>query len=146
MKKIINVILSLTLFWTIAGCTDTDALVEPVENEIIIEEDGYYTSKEDVALYIYTYDHLPDNYITKKEAKALGWQSSKGNLWDVADGMSIGGDYYGNYEEVLPTDTEYHECDIDYEGGYRNEKRLIYGEDGSIYYTEDHYETFEELY
>ena len=74
-----------------------------------------------------------------------GWDASKGNLWNVCPGMSIGGDTYYNFEELLPEGI-YHECDIDYEGGYRNEKRIVYGNDGSIYYTEDHYESFEQLY
>ena len=107
-----------------------------------------YTSKDEVALYIYTYDHLPSNYITKKEAKALGWVSSEGNLDEVAPGMNIGGDYFGNYEGILPEedDRDYYECDIDFDGTYRNAKRIVYSNDGLIYYTEDHYESFELLY
>lgn len=105
-----------------------------------------YTSKEEVALYLHLYEELPPNFITKKEAKKLGWVSSEGNLDEVAPGMSIGGDYFGNYEGVLPEGKEYHECDIDSDGGYRNAKRIVYSDDGCIYYTEDHYETFELLY
>ena len=114
----------------------------------IISEDGTYTSKEEVALYIYTYDHLPSNYITKKEAKALGWINSEGNLWEVAPRMSIGGDYFGNYEGLLPEaeDRDYYECDIDCDGTYRNAKRLVFSNDGRIDYTEDHYDSFELLY
>lgn len=113
-----------------------------------IEEDGTYTSKDEVAAYLYEYGHLPSNYITKKEAKKLGWVSSEGNLDEVAPGMSIGGDYFGNYEGNLPEaeDRDYYECDIDFDGSYRNSKRIVYSNDGLIYYTEDHYETFELLY
>ena len=113
-----------------------------------IREDGTYTSKEEVAKYIYLYGHLPDNFITKKEAKALGWVSSEGNLTEVAPGKSIGGDYFGNFEGNLPEKKgrEYHECDIDSDGGYRGAKRLVFSNDGLIYYTEDHYNTFELLY
>ena len=115
---------------------------------IQIEEDGRYTSKEEVAAYLNTYGHLPDNYITKEEAKELGWNSKEGNLWEVAPGMCIGGDYFGNYEEILPEEEgrDYHECDIDTDGSYRGAKRIVYSNDGLIYYTEDHYETFELLY
>lgn len=118
------------------------------DSKVTVEEDGTYTSKEEVAAYLNLFGHLPDNYITKKEAKKLGWVSSEGNLDEVAPGKSIGGDYFGNYEEVLPVknDVEYHECDIDYTGGRRNAKRIIYSSDGYIYYTEDHYTTFEQLY
>ncbi|MGN0334085.1 MAG: ribonuclease domain-containing protein [Lachnospiraceae bacterium] len=111
-----------------------------------VEEDGVYTSKEEVAAYLYRFGHLPSNYITKKEARDLGWISSEGNLDEVAPGMSIGGDYFGNYEGILPEDREYHECDIDSDGGYRGAKRIVYSDDRLIYYTEDHYESFELLY
>lgn len=112
------------------------------------DENGTYTSKEEVALYIHLYGHLPSNYITKKEAQDLGWDSSKGNLNEVAPGMSIGGDRFGNYEGLLPDadGRKWTECDIDYEGGYRGSKRIIFSNDGLIYYTEDHYASFELLY
>lgn len=118
------------------------------EAQPTVSEDGTYTSREEVAEYIFLYGHLPDNFITKKEAKALGWISSEGNLGEVAPGMSIGGDYFGNIEENLPEKEgrEYHECDIDSDGGYRGAKRIVYSNDGLIYYTEDHYKTFELLY
>ena len=109
-------------------------------------EDKFYSSKEDVSEYLHLYGHLPENYLTKNEASDLGWVSSKGNLWEVAPGMSIGGDKFGNREGILPKGKQYYECDIDYNGGYRNEKRIVYTRDGWIYYTEDHYETFEQLY
>lgn len=126
---------------------------EPAESEMqeaqpTVSEDGTYTSREEVAEYIFLYGHLPDNFITKKEAKSLGWISSEGNLGEVAPGMSIGGDYFGNFEGNLPEKKgrEYHECDIDSDGGYRGAKRIVYSNDGLIYYTEDHYKTFELLY
>lgn len=118
------------------------------ETSASIDENASYTSKEDVALYIHTYGHLPGNFITKKEAQKKGWDSKEGNLWDVAPGCSIGGDYFGNYEGLLPEKNgrEYHECDIDFNGGYRDAKRIIYSNDGLIYYTEDHYKSFTLLY
>ena len=85
-----------------------------------IDENGTYTSKEEVAAYLNLYGHLPSNYITKKEAKKLGWVSSEGNLDEVAPGMSIGGDYFGNFEGNLPEakGRDYYECDIDFDGSY----------------------------
>ena len=113
-----------------------------------ISEDGEYTSKDEVALYLNEYGHLPSNFITKKEARKLGWVKEEGNFSKVAPGKSIGGDYFGNYEEILPEKEgrEYHECDIDYDGERRGAKRIVYSNDGLIYYTEDHYETFTLLY
>ena len=112
-----------------------------------ISEDGVYTKKDEVALYIHTYGHLPDNFITKKEAQTLGWDGGK--LEPYAPGKSIGGDYFGNYEEKLPRKKgrKYYECDIDTQGKKsRGAKRIVYSNDGLIYYTGDHYESFELLY
>ncbi len=133
---------------TEAGTGDQAAGTGKQEEAAQVEEGGSYTSKDEVALYLHIYGRLPDNYITKKEAGALGWDSKKGNLWDVAPGMSIGGSSFGNYEKRLPEEKgrRYYECDIDYDGSYRNAKRIIYSNDGLIFYTEDHYETFEQLY
>ena len=121
---------------------------QTAKDQTSVEEDGTYTSKEEVAAYIHEYGHLPSNYITKNEAKALGWVSREGNLDEVAPGKSIGGDYFGNYEEKLPVKKgrTYYECDIDFTGDYRGSKRIIYSDDGLVYYTEDHYNTFEQLY
>ena len=135
LKKILSILSVFILL--LSGCS------KPQE----LDPDGWYSSKEDVSLYIYTYGELPDNFITKDEAYDLGWNSKEGNLWEVADGMSIGGDKFSNREGILPKakDRIYYECDIDYEGGYRNGKRIVFSNDGLIFYTEDHYESFEEI-
>ena len=115
------------------------------EAQSAIQKDGVYSTPEEVAEYIHLYGHLPNNFITKNEARDLGWDNSQGNLWDVAPGKSIGGDRFGNYEGLLP-DGNYWECDVNYEGGYRGAERIIYSTDGSIYYTNDHYNSFTQLY
>ena len=109
-----------------------------------IDEYGSYTTKDDVALYIHTFGKLPSNFITKKEAQKLGW--SGGSLEPFAPGKCIGGNYFGNYEGVLP-EGKYKECDIDTLGKKsRGAKRIIYSDDGRIYYTDDHYKSFTQLY
>ncbi len=125
-----------------------EQIAEYAHTDVLPDEHASYTSREDVSLYIYTYGHLPENFITRKEAEELGWNSKEGNLWDVAPGMSIGGSHFGNYEKLLPEKKgrRYYECDIDYDGGYRGAKRIIYSNDGLIFYTDDHYESFEQLY
>lgn len=137
------------------GESETEAQQPPADlpepgdgDEEELPESGTYTAKADVARYIYLYGHLPDNYITKREAKRLGWVSSEGNLGQVAPGKSIGGDRFGNYEGRLPeaADRVYWECDIDFDGTYRGAKRIVFSNDGLIYYTEDHYQHFELLY
>ncbi len=109
-----------------------------------IDENGAYTTKEDVSLYLHTFRKLPYNFITKEEARQLGWNG--GGLDPYADGYCIGGDVFGNYEGSLP-DGKYHECDSDtMHESKRGAKRLVYSEDGQIYYTEDHYDSFTLLY
>ena len=120
---------------------------EPLVTEGTIDKDGVYTTKDDVALYIYTYGELPKNFITKKEAQKLGWEG--GSLEPYAPGCCIGGSYFGNYEGSLPDKPgrEYTECDIDTLGKKsRGAKRIVFSNDGLIYYTGDHYKTFELLY
>lgn len=120
---------------------------EPGGEDVGLDPDGSYTTCEDVALYLETYGELPDNFITKKEARKLGWEG--GSLEPYAPGKCIGGDKFGNYEGLLPKDggRTYKECDIDTLGAKsRGAKRIVYSNDGLIYYTEDHYESFTLLY
>ena len=113
----------------------------------VLDENGTYTTKEDVALYIHLYGRLPENFMTKKEAQKLGWEG--GSLEDYAPGMCIGGDKFGNYEGLLPDapGRKWTECDIDTLGAKsRGAKRIVFSNDGLVYYTDDHYESFELLY
>jgi len=117
------------------------------EESDLPDPDGSYTNKEDVALYIHIYDRLPNNFITKEEARKLGW--SGGGLENYAPGMCIGGDRFGNREGLLPNapGRQYYECDIDTLGAdSRGAKRIVFSNDGLVYYTDDHYESFELLY
>ena len=120
------------------------------EEPFVIQYEDY-SDKDHVAAYLHEFGELPPNYITKREAQEMGWVNSLGNLWQVAPEMSIGGDSFGNYEGKLPKarGRTYYECDIDYDPledhGRRNGKRIIYSSDGLIFYTEDHYNTFEEI-
>ena len=117
------------------------------EAENLLDADGWYYSAEDVALYLYLYGCLPENFITKNEARELGWEG--GSVEDYAPGCAIGGDKFGNREGLLPkaNGRQYYECDIDTDGkDSRGAKRIVYSNDGLIYYTDDHYESFTLLY
>lgn len=116
--------------------------------QVQVMEGESYSTKEEVAAYINKFHRLPSNYITKSEAMKQGWDNSKGNLWKVTNKKSIGGDRFSNLEGLLPkaSGRQYYECDIDYAGGYRGAKRIIYSNDGLIFYTEDHYKSFKPLY
>lgn len=128
--------------------TEEDPEQIPDETEEAVpDENGTYTSKDDVALFIHVYGRLPDNFISKKDAEKLGW--SGGSLEPYAPGKCIGGSRFGNYEGILPDrdGRTYTECDIDTLGAQkRGAKRIVFSNDGLIYYTEDHYESFELLY
>ena len=120
---------------------------EPEETEALLDPDGWYYSAEEVALYLVTYGELPSNFITKNEARDLGWEG--GSVQKYQDGAAIGGDKFGNREGILPKadGRQYYECDIDTDGeSSRGAKRIVFSNDGLIYYTEDHYETFILLY
>ena len=143
------ILLTLAVF---SSCTYT---AQPVQREDVskttksqaIDKNGSYTSKDDVALYIHTYGELPKNFISKKQAERLGWDG--GSLEPYAPGKSIGGSYFGNYEGQLPKakGRKWTECDINTLGAKsRGAERIVFSNDGLIYYTSDHYESFELLY
>lgn len=190
MKKLLALLLALSLLFGLTACSDlamlgldiaTDVLMDtsddtvedivestsdptdeesaeenapedtlPVrEEETVptIDENGWYYSAEDVSLYLYTYGKLPENFITKDEARELGWEG--GSVEKYAPGYAIGGDKFGNREGLLPKASGriYYECDIDTDGSNsRGAKRIVFSNDGLIYYTDDHYESFTLLY
>ncbi|MBE0600834.1 MAG: ribonuclease [Firmicutes bacterium] len=151
MKRILRlVLLTLALAALLTGCAP-QAAVAPAATVTARAEtlvrDGSYTSKADVALYLHVYGELPGNFITKAQARELGWDG--GALETVAPGQRIGGDRFGNYEGLLPKaeGRSYYACDIHTLGAdSRGPERLVYSSDGLIYYTADHYESFTLLY
>ncbi len=128
------------------GETQTETSLPAEENnpgEEFLPEDGSYTTREDVSRYLQLYGHLPPNFVTKKEAEKAGWDG--GSLERVLPGKCIGGDYFGNYQGQLPKakGRTWRECDINTLGKKsRGPERLIFSNDGLIYYTDDHYESF----
>lgn len=157
MKKKLSALLTLLILLGVIFTCGFDQMTteapDPVTDAtgysegITIDEDGWYYSAFDVSLYLYVHGHLPDNYITKDEARELGWEG--GSVEEFAPGYAIGGDKFGNREGLLPDEAgrQYYECDIDTNGaGSRGAKRIVFSNDGLIYYTEDHYESFRLLY
>lgn len=130
------------------SATATRASERGTEAGAGIREDGSYTSRDEVALYLHTYGKLPKNFISKKDAEEQGFRFGEGDFGEAFPGMSVGGSRFGNYEGQLPEKSgrRYYECDIDYQGGRRNAKRLVYSNDGLIFYTDDHYKSFTQLY
>ena len=172
LSLLLALLMLLSLLSLLAGCTAEDALhtaadlaelLEETETEpqpqvgetvsltestaAPVDENGVYTTKDDVALYLHTYGHLPSNFITKAEARAAGWEG--GSLEPYCPGMCIGGDRFGNREGLLPdaAGRVWTECDINTLGASsRGAERIVFSNDGLIYYTGDHYESFEQLY
>jgi len=157
LRSILALLLLAAMFFTLTGC-DTAQLAAELVTETaspapkpteapkvtsLPDEDGSYTTAEDVCAYLLAYGHLPSNFITKKQAQALGW--SGGSLERYAPGKCIGGDHFGNYQGLLPSakGRSWTECDINTLGARsRGAERLIFSNDGLIYYTADHYESF----
>ena len=111
-----------------------------------VDEDGEYTSKEELALYIHLYGHLPGNFVTKAEAEAAGWTG--GAVGKTLPGKSIGGDRFYNREGLLPkaSGRVWTECDVGERRNTRGGERIVFSNDGLIYYSPDHYDSFELLY
>lgn len=161
VKKILSFILILVILWALfyphshqneylAFKSDTVRTAQNDDGPALsrfIEENGIYTTKDDVALYIHTFGKLPRNFVLKEVASVSGWRG--GGLEAYIPGACIGGNKFGNYAEILPESFKriYRECDIDTLGmDTRGSKRIVYSNDGLIYYTEDHYASFELLY
>lgn len=158
LRRLLALVLALALcsFVHAAAASDLEEILSwyslfTEENrqdiEALIDERGRYDDAVQVGMYLFIYGELPENYITKAEARALGWPG--GSLEPYAPGCAIGGDRFGNYEGLLPEEKglAYTECDIGTVGREsRGAKRLVFDGEGRIYYTEDHYDSFTLLY
>jgi ribonuclease T1 len=90
---------------------------------------------------------LPPKFVTKAQARKMGWKPGR-DLWDYKNlkGKSIGGDLFGNREGRLPDGKRvWREADLDYQGGHRGPKRILYSNDGRRFVTVDHYRNFKEV-
>ncbi|MDO4399433.1 MAG: ribonuclease domain-containing protein [Coriobacteriia bacterium] len=153
IARILAVFIAALIAFAACGCTGGGAPSAPTQSSsanavISVSEDGSYITKDEVAAYIHEFGHLPSNFISKTKARKAGWVSSKGNLQDVCPGMSIGGSVFYNDDGLLPDakGRTWTECDIGYEGGFRGAERIVFSNDGLVFYTGDHYKTFEQLY
>lgn len=138
-----NVILTATISKNGAYLTKTfEIIVIKIDetNDDIIDEDGLFNQRDEVALYLVTYSKLPKNYMLKNEV--VGHIR---NYWTPTNKASVGGDRFYNNEGLLPnlSGRLYYEADINYQGEQRrNSLRIVYSNDGLIFYTSDHYGSF----
>lgn len=158
MKKPLILLMAALLVFGLAGCRQQALIagIRPTAPQAAagiridlrqapdgLDENGVYTSLDEVAGYVHLYGRLPKNYITKDEAEERGW--SGGGLHDFGENLRIGGDRFANYEGALPDGDgrKYTEADIA-DGEYRDRgaRRLVFSNDGLVYYTADHYASF----
>lgn len=149
LKRLLCLLMMLALL--LCSWAMGEALVDgdvAVTGELLVEYGYDYISDEEVALYLHAFEELPPNYITKNEARDLGWDGNGNHLWQLSYGYSIGGDKFGNREGLLPKakGRQYYECDVNFDDGKRGAERLVFSNDGLIYYTADHYNSFELVY
>lgn len=90
---------------------------------------------------------IPNYYITQQDAFKMGWIPSAGNLAAVAPNKMITKGEYKNRNQHLPVAPGriWYEVDIDYSYGYRGDARIVFSNDGLIFATYDHYNTFVEV-
>ncbi len=132
-----------TVSTTLPQENQTDSTASAADGTL--DPEGFYYSKEDVALYIHTYGKLPANFVTKSQAK----QQFGSNYKAMQQGYRVGGDVFQNREGRLPKQEgrTWTECDIVALGGTeRGAQRIVFSNDGLIYYTGDHYDSFTLLY
>ncbi|MBD2790839.1 barnase [Xenorhabdus sp. 42] len=127
--------------------TEKSAPNTVVSESLSTQKIDVLTEHQRVADYLRKYHKLPDYYITKKQARRLGWNPREGNLCDVLPGKAIGGDRFSNRENKLPAQQgrNWFEADVNYRCGHRGSDRLLYSNDGLIYLTVDHYNHFTRL-
>ncbi len=132
------------------GLTEEEENGQRSENEkqTEVEFQTPVTAPQQIVNYLAIYGELPENFITKNEARDLGWDSRYNYVGEVAPGKSIGGDRFGNYEGLLPSKKgrTWYECDANYRGKKRGAERVLFSSDGLYYYTSDHYNTFTEMF
>lgn len=150
MNKRIVAVLAVIIALFVMGSVSAGFLIlnfggNSDSSSVDVVEDGQYCTVDEVAAYIKQFHKLPSNYITKSEARDLGWQG--GPLKKYAPGKSIGGDTFTNRQHVLPdSDDKYIECDINANGTSRGAERIVYNTGNyKVYYTDDHYNTFKEV-
>lgn len=147
-KKFLSLLIALLIF---AFPCFAEVVVDgdlAMDGDVIVGYGYDYLKHEEVGLYLHVFRELPPNYVTKGEARDMGWDNSKSNLWEVTGGLSIGGDTFGNREGLLPEarGRQYYECDVNVTSSKRGVERIVFSDDGLIYFTEDHYESFDLLY
>lgn len=89
---------------------------------------------------------LPDYYVTEEEALKNGWRRGRWPSNFIPNKM-IAENVYQNHNRHLPhiQGRTWYKADINYKTGRRNRQRIVWSNDGLVFVTYDHYETFYEI-
>ncbi len=122
-----------------SGLLTTGDLRDLAERMGLRDIDGFVETVEKVCRT----GRLPERYLTKREARARGWQPGR-DLCRTAPGRAIGGDRFKNREKRLPEAEGriWYEADLDYACGRRGPVRLVFSDDRLVFVTLDHYRSF----
>ena len=92
------------------------------------------------------YGVLPDYYISEDDIKALGWTPKESPIKYAPDKMMTRGTYLNDDKKLPNTPGRvWYEADINYYFGKRNGHRVVWSNDGLIFVTYDHYNSFMEI-
>ncbi len=92
------------------------------------------------------YKKLPDYYVTEDDLSPLGWRFGDKVSKYVDNKMYANGVYKNNNGHLPKAEGRiWYEADINYSGGKRNSQRILWSNDGLMFVTYDHYETFYEI-
>ncbi len=96
--------------------------------------------------YLIRYGKLPDYYIDINNLRELGWKDGKSPSKYAPGKMLTRGRYFNDNKHLPDAPGRlWFECDINYYEGRRNQHRILYSNDGLMFVTYDHYETFYEI-
>ena len=102
--------------------------------------------KDGADYWLKHFGELPEYYVTKEELIKYGWSDGK-KPSKFAPGKMYSKGVYENSDGHLPDAPGriWYEADINYYEGRRNRHRVLWSNDGLIFVTYDHYETFYEI-
>lgn len=106
-------------------------VIATIGSNVTVRENKEYTDFDHVALYILTYNDVPDNYVPKILSSEYDNPSKYG--------------VFLNIEGRLPLDDTYTEAYINGTPEDFGMERFVFSDDGELYYTLNHYESFSEI-
>ena len=132
----------------------TGSELEKLDETILVYnlevEDFHSYFVGDVPVLVHNYEDLPQNAKDSYDAyENDGWSGTRS---DQTSGTKAGGTYHNKSGALPSSDSNgngisYNEYDVNNKipGQSRDAERFVRGDDGSVYYTDDHYSTFRKI-